>query len=93
MTSPIANTKTYFTTPEPEAEVAIAVEIVEPRKYVITGESIIHFGKFKGEKHEVLLYNGNYKYAHWIMNQADFKCSDSRDWLLAQFAERALLLN
>jgi len=89
MTPPIANAKTFFTTPEPEAEVAI----VEPRKYIITSESIIHFGKFRGEKHEVLLYNGNYKYAHWIMNQADFKCSDSRDWLLAQFAERALLLN
>ena len=88
MTSPIANTKTYFTTPELEE---IEVEIVEtPRKYVITSESIIHFGKFKGQKHEVLLYNGNYKYASWIMKQADFKCSDSRDWLLAQFAERAL---
>ena len=90
MTPPIVNTRTHFTTPtegsEPDVE-------VEPRKYIITSESIIHFGKFKGEKHEVLLYNGNYKYAHWIMNQADFKCSDSRDWLLAQFAERALLLN
>ena len=91
MTSPIANTRTHFTTHEPEAEVAIEVET--PRKYVITSESIIHFGKFKGQKREVLLYNGNYKYASWIMKQADFKCSDSRDWLLAQFAERALLLN
>ena len=87
ITSPIANTKTYFTTPEPEE---ITPEVVEPRKYTITGDSIIHFGKFKGEKHEVLLYNGNYKYARWIMEQSDFKCSDTRDWLLAHFAERAL---
>ena len=88
MSSPIANSKTYFTTPEPEE---IEVAIVEtPRKYTITGDSIIHFGKFKGEKHEVLLYNGNYKYASWIMKQEDFKCSDTRDWLLAHFAERAL---
>ena len=88
MTSPIANTRTHFTTPEGSD---VEVEIAEtPRKYVITGESLIHFGKFKNQKHEVLLYNGNYKYAHWIMGQSDFKCSDTRDWLLAHFAERAL---
>ena len=87
MSSPV-NTKTYFTTPELEE---ITLEVVEtPRKYTITCDSIIHFGKFKGQKHEVLLYNGNYKYASWIMGQSDFKCSDTRDWLLAHFAERAL---
>jgi len=86
MTPPITNTNTYFTAPaegEPEVE-------VEPRKYIITEDSLIHFGKFKGKPHSVLLYNGNYDYARWIMNQPDFKCSGTRDWLIQHFVERSL---
>ena len=80
MTPPIENAKTHFTTPEPEI-------VEEPRKYIITEESLIHFGAHKGKPHSDLLKVSNRRYARWICEQEDFKCTDTRDWLLIKFAE------
>ena len=84
MTSPIANSKTHFTTPEGSDT---DVEVETRRKYIINGESLIHFGAHKGKPHSDLLNAENRRFARWICEQEDFKCSDTRDWLLNKFVE------
>jgi len=51
-----------------------------PEKFIITDNSKVGFGKYKGQPHSALNADVNYK--KWLLAQKDFKFNDTRNYII-----------